>query len=411
MKILAVCQYYYPEQVRFTDICEELVRRGHEVLVITGLPNYPMGRIFDGYRHGEKRDEVIRGVRVHRCFTIGRRHGILYRVLNYYSFAISSERYAKKLKEQFDLVLVNQLSPIMMAQAGIAYQKKHHVPLVMYTLDLWPESLTVGGIRRGSLIYQHYHKISEKIYRQANRILVTSPAFSDYLKEEFGIEDTQYLPQYAETMFDAEECRKEPDGQINLVFAGNIGTMQSVETIIQAARLTQDVDNLTWHIVGDGVEYEKIKMLAEGMDHVIIHGRKPLEEMPAYYRMADAMLVTMKKNPIISYTLPGKVPTYLAAGKPILGAVDGETQRLIGEAGCGFCADAEDAEGLAAYARQLIQCEDREQMGKNAVTYYQEKFSKQHFFDSLEKCLGEFVNEIPDDQQRLRNREYGAYLH
>lgn len=411
MRILVVCQHYYPEQFRITDICEELVRRGHEVTVLTGLPNYPMGKIFDGYRRGKKRDEVINGVKVHRCFTIGRRRGVFFRVLNYYSFAVSSTHYAKKLKEQFDVVFVNQLSPIMMARAGVTYKKKHHVPLVMYTMDLWPESLVAGGIKRGSLAYRHYHKVSEKIYKQADKILITSASFADYFEKEFGIRGAEYLPQYAEALFNPEECRREADGRVNLMFAGNIGAMQSVQTILEAAKLTRDIENLTWHIVGDGVEYEKVKTLAEGMDNVVIHGRKPLEEMPNYYRMADAMLVTMKKDPIISYTLPGKVQTYLAAGKPIIGAIDGEAQRVIRDAECGYCADAEAAEGLAECTRRFVESQEKGDMAENAARYYNEKFSERHFFEMLEKSLGEIVGEIPDDQQRLRDREHGAYLH
>nr|MBO4517903.1 glycosyltransferase WbuB [Clostridia bacterium] len=119
MKILVICQNYYPEQFRITDICEELSQLGNDVSVVTGLPNYPEGKIFNGYKYGKKRDEIINGVKVHRCFTIGRRSGAIFRFLNYYSFALSSKWYVKKLKEKFDVVLVNQLSPVMMANAGV----------------------------------------------------------------------------------------------------------------------------------------------------------------------------------------------------------------------------------------------------------------------------------------------------
>ena len=119
MKILVVCQYYHPEPFRISDICEELTKQGHEIFVITGIPNYPMGVIYPGYEKGQKRDEIINGVKVHRCFTIGRKSGIIKRILNYYSYAISSTLYASKIRDEFDLVIVNQLSPVMMAYAGI----------------------------------------------------------------------------------------------------------------------------------------------------------------------------------------------------------------------------------------------------------------------------------------------------
>lgn len=159
MKILVVCQYYYPEPFRHPDICEELIKRGHEVTVVTGLPNYPMGEIYEGYRNGKKRDEVRNGVKIHRCFTIGRRHGVLFRFLNYYSYAFSSARYVKRLSGEFDVVFVNQLSPVMMANAAFAYKKRYGTKVVLYCLDLWPESLVAGGIKRGSLVYNIFRAL------------------------------------------------------------------------------------------------------------------------------------------------------------------------------------------------------------------------------------------------------------
>ena len=386
MKILVVCQYYYPEPFRHTDICEELVKRGHDVTVVTGLPNYPMGKIYNGYRRGEKRDEVLNGVKVHRCFTIGRKQGAIYRFLNYYSYAFSSTRYVKKMKEDYDAVFVNQLSPVMMANAAIVYKKKNKTPVVLYCLDLWPESLVAGGIARDSVIYKFFHRTSEKIYKKVDKILVTSRSFSNYFEEKFGITYVKYLPQYAEAIFTPEQCQKVEDDYIDLMFAGNVGVAQSVDTIIQAAKLTADITNLRWHIVGDGLELEKLQKMAQGMERVVFHGRKILNEMPKYYAMADAMIVTMKKDPVLSLTLPGKVQTYMAAGKPIIGAIDGETPIVVAEADCGICGCAEDAKALAENVRKFIKM-DRKIIRKNARAYYDDHFEKQMFINKLEEEL------------------------
>lgn len=386
MKILVVCQYYYPEPFRHPDICEELVRHGNDVTVVTGLPNYPMGDIYNGYRKGKKRNEILNGVKVHRCFTIGRKHGTIYRFLNYYSYVFSSAGYVKKLKDEFDVIFVNQLSPVMMANAAIQHKKKHGTPIVLYCLDLWPESLVAGGIKRGSVIYEFFHRTSEKIYKQADKILITSRSFAEYFEKEFGIAHVEHLPQYAEAIFTPEQCEKKEDGYIDLMFAGNVGAAQSVDTIIKAAKLTADIPILRWHIVGDGSELEKVQAMAQGMKQVIFYGRKPLEEMPKYYAMADAMLVTMQKDPMLSLTLPGKVQTYMAAGKPIIGAIDGETSLIVEEANCGVCARAEDAETLADNVRKFVK-KDKKIMGQNARIYYNEHFEKQVFIGKLEKQL------------------------
>lgn len=398
MKILVICQHYYPEPFRINDICEELARRGHDVTVVTGFPNYPMGRIYDGYRHGQKRNEILNGVRIHRCFTVGRRSGAVWRFFNYYSYMFSSAFYTSRIKKDFDAVLVYQLSPVMMAKAGIRYAKKHHKKLVLYCLDLWPESLTVGGVKRGSGIYRYYRRVSEKIYRSADKLLVTSKSFSDYFEKEFGILNTEYLPQYAEGIFTPEQCRKEPDGYIDLMFAGNVGSAQSVDTVIRAAALTKDVPNLRWHIVGDGSELENCKKLAKelGVTSVVFHGRKPVEEMPKYYAMADAMLVTMEKDPIISMTLPGKVQSYMAAGKAIVGCIDGEAAAVIADAKCGVCVPAKDAGALAAVVKKIRSGGDFSRPGRNARAYYDAHFDKSVCMDRLESKFMSMCSEGVD---------------
>lgn len=394
MKILVVCQHYYPEPFRITDICEEWVKRGHDVTVVTGLPNYPMGEIYEGYKGGEKREEIIGGVKVKRCKLIPRKRGILFRFLNYYSFAHFSKRYLKKLKEEFDVVFVNQLSPVMMASGALAYKKRHGTKTILYCLDLWPESLVAGGVKRGSILYKYFHKVSKKIYRGVDEILVTSRSFREYFVKEFGIaeEKISYLPQYAENIFSAEECKKENGDTVDLLFAGNVGRAQSVETIIQVAKRTEDIKNLRWHIVGDGSSLEDCKALATklGVKTVEFHGRRDLSEMPAFYALADGMLVTLMADETLSLTLPGKVQTYMAAGKPIIASANGEIQRVVEEGECGYCTAAEDEEGLERSVRSF--CLDLESgrakiLGDNALKYYQENFQKEVFFQSVESSL------------------------
>ena len=177
MKILVVCQYYYPEPFRISDICEALAEKGHDVTVVTGTPNYPEGEIYKGYEKGNRAEEVIKGVKVHRCRQIPRKKGPIYRFLNYYSYAVSSRHYVVKMQEDFDVVFVNQLSPVMMAEAGISWAKKHKKRSVLYCLDLWPESLLVGGIKKDSLIYRFFLGVSKRIYRNVDQILVSSHGF------------------------------------------------------------------------------------------------------------------------------------------------------------------------------------------------------------------------------------------
>ena len=388
MKILVVCQYYYPEPFRISDICEELVKRGNEVTVVTGSPNYPMGEIYSGYEEGKHQDEIINGVKVHRCSIHPRKTGAIHRLWNYYSYAFASTNYVNKLDDSFDVVFINQLSPVMMAKAGIKYAKKHRKKSVLYCLDLWPASLSVGGLN-GGFIYKWFYRESKTIYDAVDKILISSSSFSQYFKDEFGIEETEYLPQYAEETFTPDECKKVQNGYIDLMFAGNIGSAQSVDTIIKAAALCKDIPNLRWHIVGDGKELDKCKKLSNDLSvPVVFYGRKPIEDMPKYYAMADAMLVTMKNDPIISMTLPGKVQSYMAAGKPIIGAIDGEAKIIIEKSGCGLCGKAEDEYSLVNNVRQFVQMQYAN-WGNNAKQYYKTYFDKNICMDRLVNALND----------------------
>ena len=391
MKILVVCQYYYPEPFRVNDICEEMVRRGNEVTVVTGEPNYPEGKIYKGYENHAHSDEVINGVKVHRCRIIPRKTGAVYRLLNYFSFPFMAKRYVSNLMSSegkpFDVVFVNQLSPVMMAEPAIAYRKKYGTPIVMYGLDLWPESLIAGGISRGSLIYKVFHRISKNVYRNVDRILITSRMFHGYLTEQFGVRDAriEYLPQYAEELFECLPYKKSTE-MVDLVFAGNIGEVQSVETIINAAKKMKNKP-VHFHIVGGGTDIDRLQRVAKGLDNITFYGRHPLEEMPEFYAKADAMLVTLKADPILSLTLPGKVQSYMAVGKPIIGAIDGETAEIIREANCGFCGSAENVDELVDNILKFYNCKDKKKLGENARSFYVKYFDRDIFMNRLEEEL------------------------
>lgn len=396
MNVLVVCQYYYPEPFRLPDICQALVEKGHSVMVVTGTPNYPEGVVYPGYEKGARADEVLSGVRVHRCPTVPRKKGAFYRFLNYYSYVVSSWWYLRRCREEFDVVFVNQLSPVMMAQAGLSWAKRHGKKCVLYCLDLWPESLLLGGIRKGSALYRVFLGISRRIYRQADQVMVSSQGFLPYFEETLGMdsEKIRYLPQYAEELFgELPAVEKKADG-VDFLFAGNVGNLQSVETIVEAARLLREDQEIRIHIVGGGISLEKCKELAKGLENITFYGRKKLEEMPQFYAMADALLISLIDDPGMSANLPGKVQSYLAAGKPVIASLNGETARLIREADCGLCSPAQDPQTLAKNLREAAAREDqRLRWGRNARNYYENHFRKESFIETLTQILLENCKE------------------
>ncbi|MEB2492988.1 glycosyltransferase family 4 protein [Peribacillus frigoritolerans] len=397
MKVLVICQYFFPEQFRVNDICFELAKEGNEVTVLTGLPNYPSGIVDKKYRGLKRRNEQINGVNVIRSSLIGRGKGVKKLALNYASFALTATWKALFLKKDFDLILVYQLSPVTMGLPGILLKKITKKPLILYCHDLWPESIASAGISPNSKLYSILLKLSKWIYKSADKILTSSKLFEEYFKNTLDIHDSIiHLPVYAEELFENIKEVEHHDETINLVFAGNIGEMQSVETIIYAANEIKEERNIRFHIVGDGSSRKKCEELVDSLslNNVIFHGQHPITEMPKFYEMADAFLITLKANKAISYTLPNKVQSYMAAGKPILGSIDGETNIVINEANCGICSRAEDYHEFALSIRKFAtEIDNHNVYGENARRYYDNNFSKKVYMENLNNLLEKTILE------------------
>ncbi len=386
MKILIISQYYWPENSRVTDIAESLYREGNNVTVLTGLPNYPQGYIYEGYKHGENRKQIHNGVNIIRAKLIERRHDTFHRLLNYYSFPHYANKLVNKLDKDFDVVLAMEESPIMLVKPAIKYAKKYNKKVIMYEMDLWPESLLAGGIKKDSFIYNHYKKISAKIYSQMDKILVSTKEHIDYIKALPNCSnlDIDYLPQYAESIFEESNYETIDNGAIDLMFAGNIGKAQSIDTIIKAANLLKDDKRFMFHIVGDGSELENCKKLANELkcNNVKFYGSMPLSEMPKMYALADAMLVTLEDKSYANMTIPGKVQSYMAVGKPIIASINGSTSSFIKENNIGYVCESEDYNELAELIKSLDKNRLKE-LGLISKKRYFEKYSKDSFISSL----------------------------
>lgn len=396
MNILVVGQHFYPEQFRINDICFSLVARGHNVTMLTGLPNYPEGKIYDGYSHGQNRDEYINGVHVVRCSLIGRGKNILQFGLNYLWFAISGKIKAEQLKGNFDIILSYQTSPVSMVEPAIVAKNKFKIPLIIDCLDQWPISVTAGPISETSLLYKVLYKYSVSIYSKADLITITSKSFETYFnsvlnltKDKYGL---KYWPQYAENVY--SETKKHKNGIYDVLYAGNIGPAADVETIVKAAINLKDNKNIFFHIVGDGMNKENCEKIAteNQLKNIKFYGSYPVEKMRDFYTLADALLITMKDNKVVNYTLPAKMQSYMLSGKPIIGAINGETNRVIKEANCGYCTNSGEDKILADLIMKASKDEDDcTGLGNNGKRYYQEHFDKDKLLDELEKMMKELI--------------------
>ena len=399
MKILIISQYYFPEQFQINEIAPELVMRGHDVTVLCGVPNYPKGVVFDGYENEEKVKDREReyfektGVRVIHVEQVPRGKNPISLIRNYISFVRNSRKSVRILEKDFDVVLGYQLSPITSMYAALEYKKQTGTPVMYYTLDLWPVSAEAMLKSKKNPAFLWVKRISKKLYLGADRVVVTSRPFIDYLQKEIGypVERMSYLPQHANMGMIDDDLSAEDNGVADFMFAGNLGKGQRLDVIIKAAKILGNRKDYMIHLVGDGrMRGELENMVREyGLeDNVTFYGNQKREDMPRFYKMADALLITLRGNNEVGDTMPGKLQMYMTTGKPIFGAINGAANEVIKEARCGSCVKAGDYEGLAKLMKFYIENPaDYQICGSNAREYFKRHFTLDIFMDGIEKEL------------------------
>ena len=409
MRILVVCQRYWPEEFQITAICEDLVTRGHEVTVLCGLPNVGVpgsepGRVLEGYKRGRNRDQEHNGVRIHRSFEVGRRTGVLWRTLNYYSFWKSAEREVMRLGESFDVVFAYQLSPAMMAVPAVEYGRRTDVPVFLYCCDLWPESMKATLGDKGGSIVRHFGKVCRRMYEGADKIGIQAPGFTGYFERIHGIPRDRlvYFPHFSTDIAgEGGGVPMEPHEGINLVFMGNMGAVQGIDWMIDAMAELVDVEELRLHFVGDGSELGHAKKKVDGLglqDRVLFHGRRPSQEMAKWYAIADICVLALDDRTDIGLTIPSKLQGYMAAGRPVVGAVSGGARFVIEDSGCGIAVDPGNVSALVRAIRKLSRESSlRRELGARARAYYEEHFTKEAYVDRLETELAALGKGRKDD--------------
>lgn len=408
MKLLVVSQYFWPENFRINDLVADMVKRGHEVTVLTGQPNYPSGQFFPGYGWARPRTESYQGARVIRVPLVPRGGaGAIRLALNYLSFAVFGALGTwLRLRGKFDAIFVFEVSPITVGIPAIVASRRFNVPILFWVLDLWPESLTAAGGVRSPRILRAVDRLVKWTYRNCSRVLVQSRAFVPEIARH-GVPDSRilYFPSWGESLFqpvqqaDSTLLPPLPQG-FKVLFAGNIGEAQDLPAVLEAAALLRDRTDIHWLIVGDGrmAAWAKDEVQRRGLLQVHFLGRHPLESMPNFYAAADALLLPLKREPIFALTIPGKLQSYLACARPILAMLDGEGARIVEESGAGLACPAGDAEGLASQVQKLaaMPTSDRMEMGRNGRNYYEANFDRTRLFNQLETWLGNAIQERND---------------
>lgn len=397
MKILIVTQYFWPEPFRINDLCDGLVERGHEVTVYTGLPNYPEGEFYKGYSFMGPYQEMKGKIKIIRSPLIPRgKNKSLQLALNYVSFCVFSTLLAPFLvRGKYDKIFVYQLSPVFAALPAVIMKYIKRAPIIIWVTDLWPESLEATGVVKNKKILSIVGLFVKFIYTHSDKIYISSRGFAQKIKAMGVREDKiKFWPQWAESFFNSKNSALDyhderiPTGFV-VMFAGNIGSAQDFGTIVEAATLLKENIHIHFAILGDGLMRKWAEKEVEGRSlqrtfHFL--GRKPVETMPYYYSRADVMLVSLTDTELFSITIPSKVQTYLASGKPILASLNGEGAEIVREWKAGLTCPASNPKELAKAIEKMsmLSKDELEQMGRNSFNCYKSEFEREKLISILE---------------------------
>ena len=406
MHILVESQFFYPEQMRITDICVALVNRGHSVTVVTSIPNYPKGKFYKGYGLFHTRKETYQGISIIHIPVIPRGKGFIGLTLNYISFVVSGWFFAHCTRVKTDLVFMNMSSPMTQSLVGVWFAKRRKIPSAIYILDLWPESFEVITGISSPMVITPIGRMVDSIYRRTDKVLTSSRSFIETIAlRGVEAEKLQFWPQYAEAFYQpiqrssVKQSLLSPDSRLTFTFTGNIGLAQGLDILIPVSLLLQKQGlSVRFVLIGDGSDKDRLVSLVSKNKvetYFLFIERQPATHIPEFLAVSDAGLVILKKSLIFAKTIPAKVQSYLACGVPIIVSADGEVQQVVSEAEAGFVSDAEDAQALfdAIVSFSNLSSEERLEMGKRAKLYSDTMFSKEKLLDQLESVFHSLVKD------------------
>lgn len=396
-RVLLVTQYFYPENFKSNDIAFELQKRGYQVEALVGIPNYPEGKYYKGYGIFQKRIEIINGVRVYRAFQTprGRKATGLGLSINYLTYAFFASIWAlffAIFKKKYDSIIVHQTSPITQALPSVIISKIRKTPISLWVLDLWPNAFLSGyNARKDGLVINILDNFTNYIYKNSDKILISSKLFSNVISEKGDFKDKIiYFPNWSEDFLikEKKEISIFPKGFI-ITLAGTLGVSQDLESVVKLACELIDVEEVKIVLLGDGSKRKWLEREIEIhnlKDKLFYLGKQPFDMMPSYYSISNAMLLTLNANyDDLKMVVPARLQSYMSASRPVLGMIEGGAADIIREAKCGYVVDSGDVIKLAKIIREIVLFDINkfEQLGQNGRKFYEDHFSLNKCIDSL----------------------------
>jgi glycosyltransferase involved in cell wall biosynthesis len=402
VNLLVITQYFWPENFRINELVLELKKRGWNITVLTGYPNYPSGKIFKEFSECPSNYDFYDGIKVLRVPILPRGSNSIRLILNYLSYPISACIFGfwKMRSEKFDSIFVYEPSPITVGLPAIFFKKIKRAPIIFWVLDLWPETLEAVGVVKSPILIRNIGRVVSYIYRHCDVILAQSKSFIPKIQKYCsGHQIIEYFPGWSEEF---SSISKDPACELaqnlrefNILFTGNIGVAQDFPAILNAAEILKNYVDIRWFIVGDGRMFGWVKEEIQRRKlHSIVFmlGRFPMERMPEFFKVADALLVTLKANKTLDLTIPAKLQTYLLSGVPIISMLGKEGSDIVVESACGIASGSGDYVALSKAILKLrsFSPEQRRVMGISGTNYAKLHFNREVLITKLDQIMRRF---------------------
>lgn len=360
MNILIVTEVFYPENFHVNDFARTMVEKGCHVKVMTRQPSYPFGYVYPKYKNERYSVEKWGEIEIHRFDIIeGYKESKIKKVWNYYHYVKRGKDVIQNLVNDIDIIIVYHTGPLSLALPAIYAKKKFGIPVIVWSFDIWPDTVYMYGFPHVIPISTTVNHIIRKVYGNANAIMISSKQFADTIRRYAPHADITYAPNWQMPTDEQPTSLFFDKSKVNFVFTGNISKAQNLENTIRGF-VKAGLDNAVLNIVGDGSYLPYIKSVVDQLacENIKFHGRIPYQEVSSVLKACDYLVLPLTSNSGIDKTEPFKLQSYLMSGKPILGIIRGAGQEIIDENGLGICCNPEDIDDISLGFQRMLRLTD-----------------------------------------------------
>lgn len=393
MKILIVTEVFYPENFLINDLAIELVKRGYEIEVLTRQPSYPEGKVYEGYRNEDYSVEKWNGITIHRFKTIeGYKTSKIKKIANYFHYVRAGKKVIDKIIKGIDVIFVHQTGPLTLALPAVYARNKYHIPTMIWTFDIWPDTVYMYGFPKILPITTYLNYIIRKVYNNMDKIMVSSKHFIPSIKTYCGREDIVYSPNWMVEQESVASSLRLVKDKVNFTFSGNISAAQNLENVLKGFAKA-NLCNAMLNIVGNGSSLERLKKLASDLNvqNVLFHGRYPASEIEDVLSQSDYLILPLLSVEGIDKTEPFKIQSYLKSGKPIFGIIEGAGREIIEENELGLCSNPDDLQEIADGFKKMINLTDafKDKCKKKAKSLLEGRFCRNRVISQIQNTIDE----------------------